>query len=307
MKNQEKSIKELEESMKETILKQEEIREKSKKEQEEIKVDLMLKEKESRETELKLMELKTKRINETIGLINLSLDLIDYKRNEDGDQEEKTKELIKMLSQNHSMIGSILSELGVVFDSKKQIFDLNERIRKMEEELSREKLNYTQVSVYVENIRKLVRMSLEEQGVHSSVEVGFNPNLFVSISLFGQDARKPNSSYYRNEEDYIKDCELKELRYKKCLENFKTVVSSFNDTNIVFEESNLEKIKSIINKTVGEISYNVDVEVKNRFLKENNEFVESVPILDSVKLYFTTLPSAKSLEDAFKRFREGVY
>lgn len=217
--------------------------------------------------------------------------------------KEFNEQTISLMKSNFEMMRIALQDMGVEFEDKNRIRELNERIRRMEDDKQSTELSYGKVASYIKTIKNDVTKAMEELGLSCSCSVSFNPDIKVEVQFFSVSLKR-SSFFSKNEkEENEKNTEQKN-NYNNCLNNFITEKDD-EDLIIVYNEENIKKVKSTLESVLGiDCSYE-EIETGTRFIKDEDKrsFLYQTPSLRKATFTFLALESSKSLSELFKSYR----
>jgi len=239
-------------------------------------------------------EFKEKSIKHYIDMNYLFLSLLK-ERNFD-------EETINLMKQNHSMMKSALIDLGVTFPEVDKIRSLNERIRALEDNQNSEGLNYQKVSTYIHTINNSLSEAFKNKGLYCTVNTSFSPNIEVDIGILSSSLEKPNSTYWRDEDEYNAHCKENEERHNRFLENF-VVIEEDNEKRMAYDMKNVNLIIAIAEETLQLSMSYFRYDLYPNYCKINGKHAMKMPTIKSFKIGFTTLASHKSLQESLSEYR----
>ncbi len=207
------------------------------------------------------------------------------------------EQTLDMMKSNHSNMKSALIDLGVRFNEVDTIRKLNSRIRELEVSQESEDMNFSKVSGYIQGIYNKLDKIFDENGIYCTHNVGFTPNLEITMSILPSSNSKPKPSSWRNLDEYNAYCDMIDHRHKKFIENFKTLDED-DEKYMAFEQQNIDFIVQLIEQSLDCGVSNYTYELMPKFIEKGDDYKCAYPCLKEIKLSILTLASHKSFSEA---------
>jgi hypothetical protein len=223
---------------------------------------------------------------------NLFLHLLQNKEN------SSDEEVLRLLQDNHSMARSLLIDMGVTFKEVDTIRSLNQRIRALEADQENVDISMDKVSIFIKQIQEKTRYDLEELGVYPILDVSMQPDLNVNVRIMSSSARKGSRDNFRTQEDFERYEEKSLNKHKNFMNNFEVVEWNDGDFMAAFTVTNLSLIKQCVEKSIGVEIGSFEYTLGNIYTGEKpNKRI--IPYISELNFKFWTLPSSRTLNDAF--------